>query len=122
MHLSHLSQKQVESVIEAADAHNPPDETGSEQLVNLGDISPDEILKDSASKKVLTAHIDALGEKGRQEICALMWLGREEDPIDHFPELLANAWGMETGYIAAKWPLAQYLRRGLERLGYEPQV
>ena len=58
----------------------------------------------------------------QQAVVALMWIGREEFGADEWDSALAEAraeWNENTAeYLIAHPQLADYLREGLEALGY----
>ena len=97
-----------------------PDETDSPSedwaLQALADQSGDTIFQEFKST------VDDLEPDQQQALVALMWLGREEYAADEWAAALQEArrnWGDNTAeYLIAHPQLADYLREGLDRLGY----
>jgi hypothetical protein len=122
--LKHLTQTQIEAIIDAAKALNKVSPPGEQELsFSWHDLSREfeEWKKLEPLEKALRACIRDLPLEARFELMAIMWLGRGDVPDASFDDFLKHARRHtdegDVYYIAEKWPsLPMYLRRGLEKL------
>ncbi len=121
----------IERVIRVADALRETRETVDEALWN-GETTIDvgderiwealELERDAPAQRRILAYIDSLSKNERADLLALMRFGREDPDINisDWPRIRRNAERTldenTTGYMIEKTPLADYLRKGLERI------
>jgi hypothetical protein len=92
----------------------------------LGDDAADDSVdgQDPAYAE-LKATIDDLEPDQQVSLVSLMWLGRGDYAVDEWARALADArgsWNERTAdYLIGTPLLADYLREGLDQLGYAPQ-
>ncbi len=103
-----------EEVVIPQEPNSPSDDWA---LQALADHADDEIFNEFASI------VDDLEPDQQQEVVALLWLGRDDAPLEDWDALLMQAreqWNERTAeYLIAHPFLAEYLRAGLDMHGYE---
>lgn len=97
---------------DAVSGSNPTDDDSREVLEDTPDNPTEQELRDA---------IDGLNVDERQELLALLWLGRGDFDADTWPDALRQAREVmnesETGYILGTPLLADYLAAGADALG-----
>jgi Protein of unknown function (DUF3775) len=97
---------------DAATGSDPADDDEREILLDTTDNPTEQELRDA---------IDGLGLPERQELLALMWLGRGDYDADSWPEALREAVettiANATGYLVGTPLLSDYLEEGASVLG-----
>jgi hypothetical protein len=97
---------------DAATGSDPPDDAEREVLLDTPENSTEEELRDA---------IDGLGPAERQEVLALMWLGRGDFDAESWPEALReagqNTIASLTDYLLGTPLLGDYLEEGVATLG-----
>jgi hypothetical protein len=97
---------------DAAAGSDPPDDDEREVLLDTPDNPAEQELRDA---------IDSLGPAERQELLALMWLGRGDYDAATWPEALRQAGETVdenlTDYLVGTPLLASYLEEGASALG-----
>lgn len=97
---------------DANDGSNPTDDNEGAVLFDTPDNPTETELRDA---------IDGLNEPEREELLALVWLGRGDYDAASWPEALRaarqSASTTETGYLIGTPLLADYLEAGLDALG-----
>lgn len=97
---------------DAASGSDPADDDEREVLLDTPDNPTEQELRDA---------IDSLGVAERQELLALMWLGRGDFDADSWPEALREAGETDitnlTGYLMGTPLLGDYLEEGAAALG-----
>lgn len=97
---------------DAATGSDPPDDDERQVLLDTPDKTTEEELRDA---------IDGLGPPERQELLALMWLGRGDYDADSWPEALREARDSTiasvTDYLVGTPLLGDYLEEGASALG-----
>jgi hypothetical protein len=112
-----LSVESVKEVIRLAEVRS------SRELPRGGAMADMAILDDDPSELALSTRISAFSKEELSELCALMWLGRGDggESVGDWEDLVADAAGRDSAvladYIGEKWPLNEYLRDGLVKLG-----
>ena len=116
--LKHLKETDVQAIIAAAERNNsahPASEIGITLEAGLKTIG--RVVRE---RKALQKIIELLSPDARQELMALMWLGRGDTPgsfADHLKHAKNTSDAGDVDYIAEKSPsLPLYLRAGLARL------
>lgn len=124
MTLKHLTEKQIATIINAADALNVADLPSEESITLL----PDDIHKTFEHQRelgplqnVLQMAIADLPLEARLELMAVLWLGRGDVPEATYDDFLQHARRSadegDVGYIAEKSRgLPTYLRNGMAKL------
>ena len=101
---------------DAATGSDPPDDNEREVLFDTPDNPTEQELRDA---------IDGLGILERQELLALMWLGRGDYDADGWPEALQEAGEARianvTDYLVGTPLLGDYLEEGANALGLSLQ-
>jgi hypothetical protein len=101
---------------DAATGSDPPDDDEREVLLDTPDNPTEQELRDA---------IDGLGPPERQELLALMWLGRGDYDADSWPEALRQAAQTDianaTDYLVGTPLLGSYLEDGANALGLSLQ-
>jgi len=97
---------------DAATGSDGPDDDEREVLLDTPDNPTEQELRDA---------IDGLGDPERQELLALMWLGRGDYDADSWPEVLREAAestiASVTDYLVGTPLLGDYLEEGASALG-----
>ena len=97
---------------DAATGSDPPDDDERQVLLDTPDNPTEQELRDA---------IDGLGPPERQELLALMWLGRGDYDADSWPEALREARDRTiasvTDYLVGTPLLGDYLEEGASALG-----
>jgi len=97
---------------DAAAGSDPPDDDERQVLLDTPDNPTEQELRDA---------IDGLGPPERQELLALMWLGRGDYDADSWPEALREARDSTiasvTDYLVGTPLLGDYLEEGASALG-----
>ena len=97
---------------DAATGSDPPDDDERQVLLDTPDNPTEQELRDA---------IDGLGVLERQEVLALMWLGRGDYDADSWPEALREAVDTTianvTDYLVGTPLLGDYLEEGASVLG-----
>ena len=97
---------------DAATGSDPPDDDERQVLLDTPDNPTEQELRDA---------IDGLGVLERQEVLALMWLGRGDYDADTWPEALRQAEDTAnqnlTDYLVGTPLLGDYLEEGASALG-----
>jgi Protein of unknown function (DUF3775) len=97
---------------DAVAGSDPPDDDEREVLLDTPDNPTEEELRDA---------IDGLGPAERQELLALMWLGRGDYDAGTWPDALRQAGDTAdanlTDYLVGTPLLASYLEEGVLALG-----
>jgi hypothetical protein len=97
---------------DAATGSDPADDDEREVLLDTPDNPTEQELRDA---------IDGLGVPERQELLALMWLGRGDYDADSWPEALREAVDTTianvTDYLVGTPLLGDYLEEGASALG-----
>ena len=97
---------------DAATGSDPPDDDERQVLLDTPDNPTEQELRDA---------IDGLGPPERQELLALMWLGRGDYDADSWPEALREARDSTiasvTDYLVGTPLLGDYLEEGASALG-----
>ena len=97
---------------DAATGSDPPDDDERQVLLDTPDNPTEQELRDA---------IDGLGDLERQELLALMWLGRGDYDADSWPEALREAVettiANATDYLVGTPLLGDYLEEGASVLG-----
>ena len=96
---------------DAVAGSDPADDDEREVLLDTPDNPTEEELRDA---------IDSLGPAERQELLALMWLGRGDYDAETWPEALRQAGETDanlTDYLVGTPLLASYLEEGAAALG-----
>jgi Protein of unknown function (DUF3775) len=97
---------------DAATGSDPPDDDEREVLLDTPDNPTEQELRDA---------IEGLGPVERQELLALLWLGREDYDAKSWPEALrqaeATADANLTDYLVGTPLLGDYLEEGTAALG-----
>jgi hypothetical protein len=97
---------------DAAEGSDPVDDDEREVLFDTPDNPTEQELRDA---------IDGLNVDEREELLALMWLGRGDYDAQGWPEALRQARdtrsSSETEYLLGTPLLADYLEEGVEALG-----
>ena len=123
-----ITRELVERLIRLKEAYDArwPANTGKETF----DISDVSRLKDTLEDTKLREKdpstlefyniVESLSREERDELLALMWLGRED--AGDFKDKLKHAnleidRGGDAPYMFSKYPLADYLREGLRKMG-----
>jgi hypothetical protein len=96
---------------------DPPDSSSEDWALQvMADHAGDSVFEE------FKATIDDLEPDQQQALVALMWIGREEFSASEWDMALAEArieWNQNTAeYLIAHPQLADYLREGLDALGY----
>lgn len=115
MTLSAITPQDVQTIIELAEL--PERDPDSPSVVNLASIPVEEMEAHRERKARIMAAIEALGDEGRMEVNALMLLGRGDTEVEDFATTKAYSQHSTSDYIAGKAPLADYLKKGLQKLG-----
>lgn len=101
---------------DAATGSDPPDDNQREVLLDTPDNPTEQELRDA---------LDSLGPAERQELLALMWLGRGDYDAETWPEALRqageNADANLTNYLVGTPLLGDYLEEGADALGLSLQ-
>ena len=91
---------------------------------NSADDGMREVLGDGAedaTEEELSGVIDSLDAEEQVNLVALAWLGRGDDTVDGWDDLLQQAWDAHnertSGYLLGMPLLADYLEEGLAQLG-----
>lgn len=96
---------------DAATGSDPPDDDERQVLLDTPDNPTEQELRDA---------MDGLGMPGRQELLALMWLGRGDYDAESWPEALRQAGATAdanlTDYLVGTPLLADYLEEGAAAL------
>ena len=97
---------------DAATGSDPPDDDERQILLDTPDNPTEQELRDA---------IDGLGIPERQELLALMWVGRGDYDAGSWPEALRQARDANiaspTDYLVGTPPLRDYLEEGASALG-----
>jgi hypothetical protein len=97
---------------DAATGSDPPDDDERQVLLDTPDNPTEQELRDA---------IDGLGVLERQEVLALMWLGRGDYDAESWPEALRQAADTTnqnlTDYLVGTPLLGEYLEEGASALG-----
>jgi hypothetical protein len=97
---------------DAATGSDPPDDDERQVLLDTPDNPTEQELRDA---------IDGLGDLERQELLALMWLGRGDYDAGSWPEALREAGESRiasvTDYLVGTPLLGDYLEEGASALG-----
>ena len=97
---------------DAATGSDPPDDDERQVLLDTPDNPTEQELRDA---------IDGLGVLERQEVLALMWLGRGDYDAESWPEALRQAGDTTnqnlTDYLVGTPLLGDYLEEGASALG-----
>src|ERR1700738_4845857 len=97
---------------DAATGSDPPDDDERQGLLDTPDNPTEEEVRDA---------IDGLGPPERQELLALMWLGRGDYDAESWPEALQQARqtqsASETTYLLGTPLLGDYIEEGVAALG-----
>jgi hypothetical protein len=97
---------------DAAAGSDPPDDDERQVLLDTPDNPTEQELRDA---------IDGLGVLERQEVLALMWLGRGDYDAESWPEALRQAADTTnqnlTDYLVGTPLLGDYLEEGASALG-----
>ncbi len=97
---------------DAATGSDPADDDERQVLLDTPDNPTEQELRDA---------IDGLGDPERQEVIALMWLGRGDYDADSWPEALREARestiASVTDYLVGTPLLGDYLAEGASALG-----
>jgi hypothetical protein len=97
---------------DAATGSDPPDDDERQVLLDTPDNPTEQELRDA---------IDGLGDLERQELLALMWLGRGDYDAGSWPEALREAGESRiasvTDYLVGTPLLGDYLEKGASALG-----
>jgi hypothetical protein len=97
---------------DAATGSDPPDDDERQVLLDTPDNPTEQELRDA---------IDGLGVLERQEVLALMWLGRGDYDAESWPEALRQAADTTnqnlTDYLLGTPLLGDYLEEGASALG-----
>jgi hypothetical protein len=97
---------------DAATGSDPPDDDERQVLLDTPDNPTEQELRDA---------IDGLGPPERQELLALMWLGRGDYDADSWPEALREARDSTiasvTDYLVGTPLLGDFLEEGASALG-----
>jgi hypothetical protein len=97
---------------DAATGSDPPDDDERQVLLDTPDNPTEQELRDA---------IDGLGVLERQEVLALMWLGRGDFDAESWPEALRQAGDTAnqnlTDYLVGTPLLGDYLEEGASALG-----
>ena len=97
---------------DAAAGSDPPDDDERQVLLDTPDNPTEQELRDA---------IDGLGVLERQEVLALMWLGRGDYDAESWPEALRQAGDTTnqnlTDYLVGTPLLGDYLEEGASALG-----
>ena len=97
---------------DAASGSNPTDDGSREVLADTPDNPTEQELRDA---------IDGLNVDERQELLALLWLGRGDFDAEDWPDALRQARetmdANETEYFLGTPLLADYLEEGVDALG-----
>ena len=97
---------------DAATGSDPPDDDERQVLLDTQDNPTEQELRDA---------IDGLGDPERQELLALMWLGRGDYDADGWPEGLREAGESSIAsvkdYLVGAPLLGDYLEEGASALG-----
>jgi hypothetical protein len=97
---------------DAATGSDPPDDDERQVLLDTPDNPTEQELRDA---------IDGLGDLERQELLALMWLGRGDYDAGSWPEALREAGESRiasvTDYLVSTPLLGDYLEEGASALG-----
>ena len=97
---------------DAATGSDPPDDDERQVLLDTPDNPTEQELRDA---------IDGLGIPERQELLALMWLGRGDYDAGSWPEALRQARDADiaspTDYLVGTPLLGDYLEEGASTLG-----
>jgi hypothetical protein len=97
---------------DAATGSDPPDDDERQVLLDTPDNPTEQELRDA---------IDGLGVLERQEVLALMWLGRGDYDVETWPEALRQAGDSTnqnlTDYLVGTPLLGDYLEEGASALG-----
>lgn len=72
-------------------------------------------------ERSLWIHVKALSPAALEELCALIWIGRDDDERDAWQALVMEARGIDPWYVLEKVSHRQYLTNGLARLGLEEE-
>jgi len=122
--LKHLTQKEVDALIKAADTLNAANPPSDEEFILFENLESDlnRWRKIKPHREALHATIASLSPDARLELLAPMWFGRG-DVKATFDQLLSHARTFDQsdegdmGYIADKSrSLPLYLNRGLAKL------
>jgi hypothetical protein len=121
-----LNPETVFFIIDKAQAFQVKEEaTVDEELQVLSDESPRQVLMDDADDPAfqeLKTTIDDLEPDQQITLVALMWTGRGDYPVDEWGkaiDLAGERWNERSAeYLIGTPLLADYLRMGLEELGY----
>jgi hypothetical protein len=101
-------------------------DVGTEDLGDDSD-NPMGVLEDRADDPTgdeLTSWISDLTDGQKAELVALFWLGRDDGDAADFPDMVAQARGMQgrdntARYLLGSPLLGDYIEEGLERLGID---
>jgi Protein of unknown function (DUF3775) len=97
---------------DAATGSDPADDDERQILLDTPDNPTEQELRDA---------VDGLGDPERQEVLALMWLGRGDYDVDSWPEALREARestiASVTDYLVGTPLLGDYLAEGASALG-----
>jgi hypothetical protein len=97
---------------DAATGSDPPDDDERQVLLDTPDNPTEQELRDA---------IDGLGVLERQEVLALMWLGRGDYDVESWPEALRQAGDSTnqnlTDYLVGTPLLGDYLEEAASALG-----
>lgn len=120
--MQHITIKTVQDIIEKAQLAYP--KTGVVEVISSLEISIDDVFTTSVEETVLDEAISALTKDELSELAAIMWLGRGAagETAADFNDLVADGLGQYDSYfadyISSKTPLAEYLKNGLSKLGF----
>ena len=99
-----------------------PEDASNATDDDIGDPAILEDRPDNPTQQELTDAIDQLGDDQRDELVALMWLGRGDYTKDDWDDALETARerhnGKEAQYLMGTPLLADYLEEGGSQLGY----
>lgn len=111
----------VQDIIEKSQLAYP--KTEESEVIRGSEINIDDVLTISAEERILEETVAALTKNELAELAAIMRLGSgfNGEVVEDFNDLITSALGeYHEGfacYIASKTPLADYLKRGLIKLG-----
>ncbi|MGP9497053.1 DUF3775 domain-containing protein [Pseudoalteromonas sp. AOP7-A1-14] len=112
----------IQNIIEKSQLAYP--NTGDSAVIKGSEINIDDIFTTSSEERVLEETIAALSKEELAELAAIMWLGRGAggETAADFDGLVNDALGQYkdsfADYISSKTPLADYLKNGLIKLGW----
>ncbi|MCB1098035.1 MAG: DUF3775 domain-containing protein [Verrucomicrobiae bacterium] len=61
--------------------------------------------------------VKELSSAALEELCALIWIGRDNDEQDAWPSLVTEARGIDPWYVFEKISHPKYITNGIQRLG-----